>query len=390
MSKPIARPPVALIVASFADSVMSFRGALVEALGEKGLEVHICAPFETAYDGADVEVGRSRATLHRIPVSRGGMNPFSDFLFCLRVARLTWGLKPALVLSYTAKPVIYGTIAAWLCRVPRRFALITGLGYAFQEDSRGWLRAFVEAMYSFSLRRATKTFFQNPDDEALFRQRRIIDAGAASVVVDGSGVDIQRYAAASVPDGPPSFLMIARLLGAKGVREYIAAARQVRARYPEASFELAGWIDDTPDAVSKSELEGWLAEGHVRFLGRLQDVRPAFERCSVYVLPSYREGTPRTVLEALAMGRAVITTNVPGCRETVVDGDNGILVQARDPNALAEAMIAFVQDPRMAIRMAGRSRQLAESRYDVGKVNARMLREMDVDGIVRRSELPDE
>jgi len=168
-------------------------------------------------------------------------------------------------------------------------------------------------------------------------------------------------------------------LGDKGVREYAQAAQRTRALYPQSRFSLVGWLDENPDAIAQTELDAWVQAGTLDFLGRLSDVRPAIEACSVYVLPSYREGTPRTVLEAMAMGRAIITTDAPGCRETVVDGDNGFLVPVRSVDALANAMARFIIDPTLAARMGQRSRQLAVDKYDVHKVNAVMLKEMGLE-----------
>ena len=195
--------------------------------------------------------------------------------------------------------------------------------------------------------------------------------------MNGSGVDVAEYSVAPLPD-KPCFLLIARLLGDKGVREYAQAAQLVKAVYPQAVFRLVGWIDDNPDAITQRELDQWVDSGLLDFLGRLHDVRPAISDCSVYVLPSYREGTPRTVLEAMAMGRAVITTDAPGCRETVVDGDNGFLVPVNDVNALADAMIKMIDTPGLAASLGERSRRIAEEKYDVHKVNTAMLEGMGI------------
>jgi len=168
-------------------------------------------------------------------------------------------------------------------------------------------------------------------------------------------------------------------LAGKGVRLYAEAARRVRQRHPTASFALVGWIDDNPDAIKQEELDAWVAEGTIDYLGRLADVRPSIEGCAVYVLPSYyREGTPRTVLEAMAMGRPIITTDAPGCRETVIDGDNGFLVPVKSVDALEQAMLKFIEAPELVERMGQRARQIAEEKYDVHKVNAVMLREMGI------------
>lgn len=179
-----------------------------------------------------------------------------------------------------------------------------------------------------------------------------------------------------VEQSVPHFLLIARLLGDKGIREYVQAAKLVKQQYPEAQFDLVGGLDTNPTSISQAELDQWIAAGTINFLGRLSDVRPAIAACSVYVLPSYREGTPRTVLEAMAMGRAVITTDAPGCRETVVNGDNGFLVPVKDADALAQAMLRFIEQPGLIAQMGQRSRSIAEEKYDVHKVNAQMLEGM--------------
>src|SRR5690606_30161438 len=229
-------------------------------------------------------------------------------------------LKPDFSLAYTIKPVIYGNVAAWLARVPARFALITGLGYAFQGEAgqRSWLKRIVQNLYGFALAKVTKVFFQNPDDEALFYDLGILDlSNPKTVVVNGSGIDVDSFTVAHFPE-TTQFLLIARLLGDKGIREYVAAANRVKQKYPEVCFGLVGWIDENPNAISEDELQRWIDSGAVHFYGRLSDVKPVIAQSSVYVLPSYREGTPRTVLEAMSMGRPIITTDAPGCRETVV------------------------------------------------------------------------
>ena len=193
-------------------------------------------------------------------------------------------------------------------------------------------------------------------------------------------MDVAQFEVAPLStESAPRFLLIGRLLGDKGVREYVQAAEQVKQRYPQAQFDLVGWIDANPNTITQPELDRWVAAGTINFLGRLSDVRPAIANSSVYVLPSYREGTPRTVLEAMAMGRAVITTDAPGCRETVVDGDNGFLVPVKDADALAQAMLRFIEQPELIIQMGQRSREIAEEKYDVHKVNAQMLAGMGLD-----------
>lgn len=370
-----------LLIASFPDSLIKFRGPLLRALVAKGLDVHVAAPDLADVPDIRTELEALGITLHDISLKRTGTNPVADLATVAELWRLMRRIRADYVLGYTIKPVIYGSMAAWLANVPNRFALVTGLGYAFTGDAsgkRGLLRKLIQRLYRFGLSKSRKVFFQNPDDEALFRQLGLLPVDIPSCVVNGSGVDVADYALAPLPE-KPSFLLIARLLGDKGVREYAQAARKVKAQYPDTVFQLVGWIDDNPDAISQQELDGWVNTGTVEFLGKLADVRPAIADCNVYVLPSYREGTPRTVLEAMAMGRPVITTDAPGCRETVTDGDNGFLVPVQAVDELAAAMVKFIENPELVAGMGERSRLVAEQKYDVHRVNEFMLGEMGVE-----------
>ena len=370
-----------LVIAGFPDSLLLFRGPLLKALRASGYEVHVAAPDLPVGSPLRQQLEAYGLHAHHIPLHRTGMNPLEDLATLLRLWRLMRHIRPDHVLGYTVKPVIYGSLAARLAGVPHRFALITGLGYAFQgpeqSGSRGVLRWLVIRMYGVALGGNHKVFFQNPDDEALFCSLGILRSVTPSCVVNGSGVDVAQYAVAPLPTAP-HFLLIARLLGDKGVREYVEAARLVRAYQPNVMFSLVGWIDKNPDAIHQHELDAWVDEGVIKYLGRLKDVRPAIANSSVFVLPSYREGTPRTVLEAMAMGRAIITTDAPGCRETVVNGDNGFLVPVKAVDELAAAMLRFIEEPSLVIRMGICSRRIAEEKFDVDKVNAVMLKEMGI------------
>ena len=371
-----------LLIASDADSLINFRGALLDALVEQGAEVHVAAPGLSANSPARARLEGKNLQVHDIELRRVGMNPLADLKTCFSLWRLMRDIRPQWVLSYTVKPVIYGMFAARAAGVPNRFALITGLGYAFQgQDEGGFTRKTihfnVKSLYRLSLAGSHKVFFQNPDDESLFKQLKLVNATTPTVAVNGSGVDISQFSVHDIPQ-PVSFLLIARLLGDKGVREYAAAAREVKRRYPQVVFNMVGWIDDNPDAINQVELDEWQSSGVINFMGRLTDVRPAIINSSVYVLPSYREGTPRTVLEAMAMGRPIITTDAPGCRETVQDGVNGLLVPVKSVEKLAEAMLFFVSQPEAMDAMGAASREIAEKKYDVHSVNKVMLEEMKV------------
>lgn len=367
-----------LLIASFPDSLVFFRGLLIDALLAHGLQVHVAAPGLSEGSAVRQLLKNKGVCAHDIPLQRTGTNPLADANTFFHLWKLMRTMRPDFVLGYTIKPVVYGLLAARLARIPKRFALITGLGYSFQEDGRrNALLKLVRRLYGFALRGVHTTFFQNPDDDALFRKLKILCPAASSIVVNGSGVDIDYYTVTPLPT-VPHFLLIARLLGHKGVREYAQAAQQIRSQRPDVVFTLVGWVDDNPDAITQQELNTWVSEGTLKFAGRLSDVRPAITACSVYVLPSYREGTPRTVLEAMAMGRAIITTDAPGCRETIRNGENGCLVPVRSTDALVAAMLRFIDEPSLAQRMGERSRRIAEAKYDARKVNAVMLSEMGI------------
>jgi len=374
-----------LIVASYPVSIIKFRGALISAIKDAGFEVHIAAPEFKQYPEEREHLISLGYTVHDIPMQRTGTNPIIDAQTLLALYRLMKEIRPDYVMGYTIKPVIYGSIAAKMARVPNIFALITGLGYAFQgaEESgykKSKLQKFMHKFYAVALNSTQKVFFQNPDDEALFRKMGILKPSIPSRVVSGSGVNVSEYSVAELPtiDGNPvpKFLLIARLLTAKGVREYAQAASIIKAKYPQAQFDLVGWIDDNPDAIEQYELDMWIEDGLFNFLGKLSDVKPVIANSSIYVLPSYREGTPRTVLEAIAMGRPVITTDAPGCRETVIDGHNGYLVPVKNIEALAASMEKFILDPQLITRMGQAARQVAEDKFDVNTVNRIMLMEM--------------
>lgn len=370
-----------LIIASFPDSLVKFRGPLIDELLEAGKDVHVAAPDLAPRGDVALALARKGVRLHSIPLQRTGLNPIRDVRLLLSLIILMLRLRPQFVLSYTIKPVVYASIAAWVVGVKHRFALVTGVGYAFTGNASGkraLLRCVIQRLYRFALKRTHRVFFQNPDDEALFRKFQLLSESVPSSIVDGSGVDVAEYSVTSMPD-KPCFLLIARLLGDKGVREYAEAAQNVKTVYPDVVFRLVGWIDENPDAITQRELDQWTDSGLLEFLGKLDDVRPAISDCTVYVLPSYREGTPRTVLEAMAMARPIITSDAPGCRETVIDGENGYLIPVKDTEALANAMFRFIDQPEIVVPMGRRSREIAEQRYDVRKVNRAMLEGMGIE-----------
>lgn len=315
------------------------------------------------------------ATFIPYPVNRAGRSVVQD-LETFRALRTAFSrLQPDLVLAYTIKPVIWAGLAARAARVSQFYALIEGLGYAFQNGHfrRRLLGLTTRALYFAALRRAVRVIFLNPDNRRFFLSNRLIRETQAAEI-DGIGVDLNSFARAPIPTGPPKFLCIARLLGDKGLREYAEAAKRVRAKYPEVQITLVGPADSSPDCIPIEEVWSWHNRGILQYLGEAMDVRPLLANCSVYVLPSYHEGMPRTILEAMAMGRPIITTDVPGCRQTVTPGENGYLVPKMDIDALVERMIWFLEHAEKCQTMGALSRQIAEERFDVVKINTRLMR----------------
>jgi len=366
-----------IVIGSFAESLLNFRGPLLAEMRRRGHRVIGCAPdaSEDVLKGLEA-IG---VEYRHIDINRVAINPLKDIVMFMSMVRLITDIHPDIVFNYTIKPVIYGSLAAWFSRVPAIYSMITGLGYVFigKRVKIVLLRLAVRLLYRLGLVSNRAVFFQNQDDLDLFRRYDLIRNQGQAVLVNGSGVDVTHYRAKPVPPCP-SFLLIARLLKDKGVREYAEAARQVKQRHPKIPFRLAGWVDENPASISMELVLSWEQEGIIEFLGKLDDVRPALADCSVYVLPSYREGTPRTVLEAMATGRAIITTQAPGCRETIIEGENGFLVPVGDSAALAESMLRFIEKPALAVTMGARSRTLAMEKYEVNKVNQAILQSMDL------------
>jgi glycosyltransferase involved in cell wall biosynthesis len=357
--------------------LLNFRRQLIEELLARGHAVTVAGPpgplaAEVKALGVDFEPWI---------MTKAGRNPLAEAAVFLRLLRIVRRVRPDALFAYAIKPVIWGMLAGALGRARRRVALITGLGYAFIEGPglrRRLTRWAASAAYRVAFGCAHRVVFQNGDDEAYMTSHGILGRPAKAARVDGSGVDLEAYPARPLPPGPPVFLMIARLLKDKGAAEFVEAARRVRAALPEARFVLAGGSDPNPAAVPAETVDLWRAEGLVELPGHVADVRPLLQACSVFVLPSYREGTPRTGLEALATGRPVIVTDVPGCREVALAGENGWLVPARDAAALAEAMLAAASDPARLAAMGVRSRALAEARYE-GRAVARRLADLTLD-----------
>ncbi len=313
-------------------------------------------------------------------LSRTGMNPFRDMADLIRLSLQLSRLRLDAVFAYFIKPVIYGTLAARLAGVPQRIAMIEGAGYVFTDDDnvsagRRLLRLFVVKLYTLGLSQAHRVFLLNPDDKAMFVSMGMVAEDKVRLL-DGIGVDLDRFSVPPPVVRPVCFILIARLLREKGIHEYIRAARSIKAVYPEVRFLLVGDVDRNPGSISEADVRSWEVEGIVEWPGQVADVRDWLRQASVFVLPSYREGLPRSTQEAMAMARPVITTDAPGCRATVTDGVNGFIVPARSSQALEQAMLKFIEQPELIENMGEMSRAMAERRFNVHTINAQILAEI--------------
>jgi glycosyltransferase involved in cell wall biosynthesis len=314
-------------------------------------------------------------------MQRTGINPISDVAAITSLAMMMRKHRPRTVFNYGVKPVVYGAIAARMARIPHVYGMITGLGHAYTTQSlkTRMLRMIVTRLYRLGVSLTDGIFFQNPDDEAEFIQLGVVKDRSKVTRINGSGVNTESFPQKPLPSGDPVFLFIGRLLTEKGIAEFVEAAVALRIKHPNCRFVAVGPHDaNLPHAVSGKTLAEWRTGGVVEFIGGVKDVRPWLQQCTVFVLPSYREGTPRSVLEAMSTGRPIITSNAPGCRETVAHGVNGLLVPPRDAQALAATMERFIVDPSMIPRMAEESRRIAEEKYDVRKVNQVILQAMNL------------
>lgn len=373
------RGPIVLI-GHAASATLNFRAPLIADLVAAGCAVEVLAP-----DWTEAQLARLAALGARgetFPLARTGLNPLEDLRTLLALWRHLRRSRPDVVFTYAAKTNVWGMLAAWLSGVPRRVAMVEGLGYAFTEGAQGrrtpkqrLIGAVLTTLYRIAFAAAHRVVALNPDD-ARDLQRECGLTGSKTVLLGGIGVPLDDWPPHSPHTDPMTFTLAARLLREKGVLEFLHAARRVKARHPDARFWVLGPLDDNPGGLREADLRPWLDDGTVEWPGAV-DVKPWLAQTSVFVLPSYyREGVPRSTQEAMAMGRPVITTDAPGCRETVVEGVNGFLVPPRDVDALERAMLRFIEEPALVARMGQESRRLAEERFDVRRANAVLMEMM--------------
>ncbi len=356
-------------------AIHTYRHGLIRTLLAQKVEVTVLAPPDRTFALLSAMGCRCIA----LPVASKGTNPFADLRTLGALYRHYRALRPDLVFHYTIKPNIYGSIAAWLARVPS-VAVTTGLGYVFIQSGRA--AQIARRLYRLAFRFPREIWFLNRDDQATFLAQKLLAHPERAQLLHGEGVDLEQFAFSALPpssatsaSAPFVFVLIGRLLWDKGVAEYVTAARQLRPRYPHVRFQLLGPVGvANPSALSRADVAAWEREGLIEYLGEADDVRPTIAAASCVVLPSYREGVPRTLMEAAAMGRPIVATDVPGCREVVADGVNGLLCEARSAESLAAALTQMLELPATARQqMAEQGRHKVTAEFDERDVIARYL-----------------
>ena len=361
--------PLLMLMGNDVPTVLNLRMNLIRALQDAGYRVGVAAPPMDA----SKQLEAAGVAFYPVRMLPTGMRPTADAALFWQYLRLLRSERPAAILGFTVKPNVYGSLAARLCGIPV-LNNITGLGTAF--ISKGPLESLVTALYRPALRKSEAVFFHNDDDRDLFVGRGIVRSKQA-IVIPGSGIDLSRFKPEPLPGrvDAPVFLLIGRLIDEKGVHEFVDAAARLKADWPNARFQLLGDFATGPRAVRREELEGWVAAGTVEYLGSSPDVRPFIARADCLVLPSYREGLPRSLLEGAAMARALVATDAPGCRNLVEPGVTGFLCDVRSGPSLARAMESFLRLTRQQrAEMGKRARQMVEERFSDERVNEAYLK----------------
>lgn len=363
------------VLSSHTPSLFWFRMEMMEEFASRGYKVFALGN-EAEEDWAD-KFEEHGIVYKKIDVERNGTNPLNDIKSFISIKKCLSEIKPDKIFNFQAKTIIYGGLAAKTLGIKEVYPLIAGIGSVFLKDDlkTKLIRQIMKIEYKVALRKCPAIFFQNKDDVQIFKENHILGKQKI-VMLHGSGVNLERFTVNPLPD-KVAFLCISRLIRDKGVNEYLEASQIIKERYPDIRCMLVGPFDSNPSAIKPEELQEFIDAG-IEYFGEQRDVRPYLEQCSVFVLPSYREGTPKTVLEAMASGRAIITTDAPGCRETVVNGKNGLMVNVKDVDALIKAMEAFIQEPEKIAIMAKEGRKVAENTFDVRLVNETICKAMQL------------
>ena len=351
-----------IVCSNYAWTIVNFRLPLIKRLKKNGYRVVVV----TQYDGYENQIAECVDQIRPLFISRKGVNPLVDCITLLDLVKIFLKLKPDYLLLFTIKPVIYGSIAAKLFNI-KTIVMITGLGTAFIEEN--WITRLVKHLYRFALSSVATIFFQNNDDKKLFLRNNLVNPNVCKLT-PGSGIDTCQFVYSPIPQNNEiTFILIARMLWDKGIGEYTEAAKIIKLKYPNTKFQLLGALGvENRTAISDERMAAWVKEGSIEYLGETNDVRPYIEKSSCVVLPSYREGTSRVLLEAASMGRPIITTDVPGCREIVENTITGLLCRPKDYSDLSNKMQVMINlsfEERKIMGSKGRAKVKKEFNQDI-------------------------
>jgi len=359
-----------LIVSPKNKTVFNFRGDLVRDMLAQGHEVIVTGPNR---DYVDDIMALGVSEFIEVPLIKDNTSIKGDMAYYRQLVRVMKRVKPDMVFAYTIKPVVYGSMAARRAGVKRIYAMVTGLGRVYTSDSLKTkvIRFITKILYRRAFKACDKVIFQNGDDIKELTEQKYLPI-SKTALVSGSGVNMERFLRTPLPE-KPAFLMVGRIIREKGVMEFCEAARAVKKKHPEAVFTLLGGFDSSIGALKESDIKPFIEDGSIEFPGEVKDPVAFYGFSSVFVLPSfYREGLPRTILEALSCGRPVITTDWPGCREAIKDGGNGFLVEPKNAAQLAEKMTELIEDREKLLRMSDAAYTSCKNNYSVEIINAQM------------------
>ncbi|WML46678.1 glycosyltransferase family 4 protein [Neobacillus sp. PS3-34] len=365
-----------LIVSHHSGSLINFRGDLLRKIISLGHEVIAIAPDSKVKP----ELDKMNIKLEIAEIDKQGLGILQNVRYLMRIISVIKKYKIDLVFGYTVKPIVFGSLASLLTRTKNFYAMVEGLGGVFTEpftNKKLLLQFIIKRLYALSFKVSKKVFLLNQDDLKDLTKMNLLEERKA-VVIPGIGVDLEKYKRATLPK-KPIFLIIARLVYSKGVIDYCEAAKIIKKTYPDVQFNILGGFDNKEDTIPKKIFQAYVDQKTVCYLGEASDVRPHIENSSVFVLPSYyREGLPRSIVESMAMGRPIITTDNVGCRDTVINGENGYLVPTHNPNLLAEKMELLIKDSELRENMGSKSWEICKQKYDGNMINNILVNEMEL------------
>ena len=366
------------IIGTDPESILNFRKELILKIKKNGFEPFIIVPDARSSSKLQFFCKENSINVTEVSIDRYSMNIFKELSSIFKIFMALFRIKPDCVITYTVKANLYGTLASIILRTPIKICLITGLGFFFRSKSIGLWSTLITKLYGLIIRKADSIFFQNSDDFNEFKRRGIISDSQNTLMIPGSGVNTKHFYFCQQPSSDSlTFITISRLLKDKGILDLFSLAKYVYRQDKKINFLIVGGTEKSENAISASDLDLIKEQKNIQLIGKVEDVRPFIARSNVLIHPSYHEGMPRSVLEAMSMGRPIITTNAPGCRESIVDNLNGFIVEKGNWRSLNEGVQKFINNYNLIDLMSKQSRKLAREKFDVNIVNKTIIGEID-------------